>query len=81
MGGALLGFLDQAIGTKLPTIPLLGRAGTIAVAAMLFGKGKGSGILRDIALAASAVAGYEIGTKGSVSGAIPSQVRGIAAQV
>jgi len=80
MGGALLGFLDQAIGSKLPTIPLLGRAGTIALGAYLFGKGRGGGMLRDIALAASAVAGYEIGTKGSVSG-IPSQVRGIAAQV
>jgi len=66
---------------------MLGRAGTIALGCYLFGKGKGSGLLRDMALAAAAVAGYEIGTKGSISGsvmgAIPSQVRGvgIAAQV
>lgn len=81
MGGALLGFVDTAIGTKLPTIPMLGRAGTIALGCYLLGKGKGHGMLRDMAIAAAAVAGYEIGTKGSISGVIPAQVRGIAAQI
>lgn len=80
-GGALLGFIDQSFGAKLPTIPLLGRAGTIAVGAYMLSKHSKSGMLRDVAIAAAAVAGYEIGTKGSVSGMIPNQVRGVAAQV
>lgn len=84
MAGALLGFVDTALGAKLPTIPMLGRAGTIAVACLLLGKGKGHSMIRDMGIVAAGVAGYEIGTKGSVSGSvmgIPSQVRGIAAQV
>jgi hypothetical protein len=81
VGGAALGFIDKQFPT-LPTIPMLGRAGTIAVIAyMLAGKGGGTfgGIARDVALAGAAVAGYELGGTGKVSGG--DEVMGLAPQV
>lgn len=67
VGGFALGFLDKS-GTAIPTLPVLGRAGTIAVAAYFMGGKRGHGILADVAKAAAAVAAYEYGSKGSVSG-------------
>jgi hypothetical protein len=82
VGGAVLGFVDKTLGASLPTIPILGRAGTIAVAAYFLGKGKGKGLFRDVAIAASAVAGYQMGNTGHVAGLdVAPQVSGIAAQV
>jgi len=66
MGGFALGFIDKQ-GTAIPTIPILGRAGTIALAAHFIGKGR-PGLLTDVRNAAAAVAAYEMGNKGSVSG-------------
>jgi len=68
MGGFAMGFIDKP-GTlpNIPTIPILGKAGTIAVAAHFFAKGRG-GIITDIRNAAAVVAAYEFGLKGSVSG-------------
>jgi hypothetical protein len=79
VGGAALGFVDKAF-PQLPTIPVLGRAGSLALYAYFAGKGKGHGILRDIAIAGAAIAGYQLGGTGHVSGLAP-QVSGIAAQV
>lgn len=82
IGGAALGFIEKQFPT-IPTIPLLGKAGTIAVIAYFarnMGGGLG-GIMRDAALAGAAIAGYELGKDGKISGDIPSQVRGIASQV
>jgi hypothetical protein len=82
LGGAVLGFVDKSF-PSLPTLPFIGRAGTIALGAFLLrnmGGGIG-GILRDAALAGAAVAGYELGKEGHITGEIPSQVRGIASQV
>jgi len=68
IGGAVMGFVDKNFPT-LPTLPLLGRAGTIALAAyMLSGRGGIGSIARDVALAGAAVAGYELGKTGAVSG-------------
>jgi hypothetical protein len=89
VGGAVLGFIEKQFPT-LPTVPLLGRAGTIAVAAHFLSKqgGQTSGILRDVALAGAAIAGYQLGKEGKVSGDddyvsgdLANQVRGIASQV
>jgi len=79
IGGAALGFIDKSFPT-LPTIPILGRAGSIAAYAYFLSKGKGHSILRDVALAGAAIAGYQMGNQGHVSGVVP-QVSGIAAQV
>jgi hypothetical protein len=68
IGGAALGFVDKNFPT-LPTIPMLGRAGTIAlVAYMLAGRGGLGTIAKDVALAGAAVAGYELGKEGKISG-------------
>src|SRR5215471_450212 len=86
IGGAVVGFVDKSIGASLPTIPLLGRKGTLAIGLYFFTKGK-SGLLRDAAVAAASIAGYELGNTGKISGVdgdvmgpVP-QVSGIAAQV
>jgi len=81
IGGFALGFIDKSIGDQLPTLPVLGRAGTIALGAWLFNRGGSSSILRDVAIAGIAIAGYQYGKEGEVSGDIPDQVHGIAAQV
>lgn len=87
IGGAVLGFVEKQF-PSLPTIPILGRAGTIAVAAHFLSKqgGQTSGIARDVALAGAAIAGYQLGLTGKVSGEdvdgdLAEQVRGIASQV
>jgi acyl-coenzyme A thioesterase PaaI-like protein len=69
MGGFAMGFLDKpgGPGANIPTIPILGKAGTIALAAHFFGKGR-AGLVTDIRNAAAVVAAYEFGLKGSVSG-------------
>lgn len=69
VGGFAMGFLDKpgGPGANIPTIPVLGKAGTIALAAHFFGKGK-AGLATDVRNAAAVVAAYEYGLKGSVSG-------------
>lgn len=82
IGGAALGFIEKSF-PNLPTVPLIGRKGTIALAAyVLHRRGTGGGILRDVAIAAAVLAGYELGKDGRISGDIADQVSGnIAAQV
>lgn len=74
IGGAALGYVDKNF-PNIPTIPMLGRAGTIALVAY-FLSSKGSSvagfsvgsIARDVAIAGAGVAGYELGHDGKVSG-------------
>jgi hypothetical protein len=89
LGGAGLGLIEKMFPT-LPTVPLIGRAGTIALGAYFIARrGHGGGILRDVALAAAAVAGYQLGKTGTISGdvmgdvmgEVAPQVSGVAAQV
>ena len=86
MGGAALGFLEKTF-PNLPTVPFIGRKGTIAIGAyFLHKRGTGGGILRDVAIAAAVLAGYELGKDGKISGEVMGdlapQVSGnIAAQV
>lgn len=92
IGGAVVGFVEKSIGASLPTIPLLGRKGTLAIGLYFFGKGKG-GLIRDAAVAAAAVAGYELGSTGKISGdvmggdvmgpvpQVSGRMHGLAAQV
>jgi len=78
VAGYVMGHIDKA-GTAIPTVPMLGRAGTIAAVAYFFGKGQG--IWGDVMVAAAAIAGYEMGSTGKIAGGqIASQVHGIAAQ-
>lgn len=86
-GGFALGFINKSF-PSLPTLPIIGRSGSIALMAWFAAKHVGggtSGLLRDVAMAGAAVAGFEMGTTGKVSGDIDGdiapQVSGIAAQV
>lgn len=84
LGGGVLGLVDKMF-PNLPTIPVLGKAGTLAALAYFFAKGKGSGIARDAAIAGASIAGYQLGTQGKVSGDLMGdlapQVTGVASQV
>lgn len=79
IGGVAYGFIEKNFGAQIPTLPLVGRAGAIAIGCLIFGKGRG-GIIADVGKAAAVIAGYQFGTTGKVSGIVP-QVSGIAAQV
>lgn len=85
IGGAAYGFITKQFGDKLPTLPVLGRTGTIALAAYWFAKNKGGGLAKDVAIAAACIAGYQIGTTGTISGEfdgeVTPQITGIASQV
>lgn len=82
IGGAAFGFIEKSF-PELPTLPLVGRAGTIAIAAYFLSKrgGLGGGIVRDIANAGAAIAGYQLGKTGSIAGDVMGDVDGLAAQV
>ncbi len=78
IGGAALGLIDKMLGDSMPTIPVIGRAGTIALGAYFFARGRG-GIMRDVAIAGASIAGYQLGKEGTIAGEY--DVQGIAAQV
>jgi hypothetical protein len=82
LGGAAFGFIEKSF-PNLPTLPLVGRAGTIAIAAYFLSKrgGMGGGIVRDIANAGAAIAGYQLGKTGTISGDVMGDVDGLAAEV
>jgi len=75
LGGLAMGFLDKmtrpdASGKKaldIPTIPVIGKAGTLAVATHFFGKGA-PGVVTDVRNAAIVIAAYEWGSTGSIAG-------------
>jgi len=87
LGGAAFGFIEKSFGANLPTLPIIGRAGTITLVAYYFSKGRAGGILKDVARAGAVLAGYQIGTTGKIAGEdvlagdIAPQVGAIAAQV
>jgi hypothetical protein len=65
--GAVLGYLDKN-STTFPTVPVLGRAGTLAVVCHYW-KGNIFGFsTAQLANGFAAIAAYEYTTKGSVSG-------------
>lgn len=88
IGGAALGLIEKHF-PNFPTLPVVGRAGSIALAAHFLSKqgGMSSGLLRDVAIAGAVIAGYQLGKEGKVAGDdvsgddLAEQVRGLAAQV
>lgn len=64
-GGFGVGLIEKTF-PNLPTLPMVGRKGTIALGLALI-KPKEQ-ILRDVGIAAAAISGYELGLKGSISG-------------
>jgi hypothetical protein len=68
LGGAALGFIQKQF-PNLPKIPILGEAGTVAVAAwMLRGKVP---LANDVATAAIVVAAYQLTSTGKIVGDAP----------
>jgi len=65
-GGFLYGFVEKTWGDKIPTIPAIGKSGTVALA-IYFLKPTNQH-LRDIGFAAAVIAGYSFGKTGTVSG-------------
>jgi hypothetical protein len=68
MGGAFaLGLLQKSgIAANLPKIPLLGETGTLGLAAHFLGGS--SPLAQDIAMAAFAIAAFELGSTGAIVG-------------
>ena len=68
LGALAVGFLEkQNLLAQLPALPIVGRKGTIAVAAHLLSGGK-PGIAADVCTAALLLAAHEFGQTGKVSG-------------
>lgn len=67
VGSLALGFIEKQ-SIQFPTLPVVGRTGTIALAAYFLGGKQKPGLLRDICIAATALAAHEFGQKGSIAG-------------
>jgi len=78
LGGFIYGFIEKNF-PQIPTLPVIGKSGAIAIIAYFAG-GKSAGIIADVGNAASVIAGYSFGSTGKVSG-LAAQVSGVAAQV
>lgn len=69
VGATVIGLAETAgLMAKLPDVPLVGKKGLLAIGMYYWSRHGGPRIARDIALAAAALSGYELGTKGSISG-------------
>ena len=69
IGGALYGYcVKSGIVDKLPAIPVLGRTGTAAILLDYFSRHGGGQLAGRAARAAAAIAGYQLGSTGKISG-------------
>jgi len=69
IGGALYGFaVKSGVVAKLPEIPVLGRTGTAAIILDYWSRHGGGRMARSAAHAAAAIAGYQLGAEGKISG-------------
>ncbi len=71
IGGFGFGWLMKHYANQIPTLPMVGKSGTIAIASYFFrGQHK---VVRDIGVAAAAIAGYSFGKTGAVEGELPDE--------
>lgn len=69
IGGALYGYaVKSGLVAKLPAIPVLGRTGTAAILLDYWSRHGGGSIAHRAARAAAAIAGYQLGAEGQISG-------------
>jgi hypothetical protein len=69
LAALVVGLVEKTgILDKLPTIPVVGRKGTIALAAWYYSKHGGGNMARKVAIVAAVLSGYQLGKEGSVSG-------------
>lgn len=68
-GGALFGFaVKSGVVAKLPEIPVLGRTGTAALLLDYWARHGGGQMVHRAARAAAAIAGYQLGAEGKITG-------------
>lgn len=77
VGGFAVGFIEKSF-PQLPTLPLVGKKGAIAILAYLFSNKHPA--IGDVGLAAASISGYQLGSTGLISGGF-DHVDGIAAQI
>lgn len=65
VGGFAVGFLEKSF-PSLPSLPIVGKKGAIAIGAYMLRSQ--SPMLLDVAKAAAAISGYQLGATGSVTG-------------
>jgi uncharacterized membrane protein YccC len=65
VGGAAYGFIVKSF-PQLPTMPLIGKSGTVAALCYFFGGRQP--LIRDIGIAAASIAGYSLATAGKIEG-------------
>ena len=69
LAAALVGIAEKSgLFDKLPTVPMLGRKGTVALAAWYWSKHGGGPMVRKVAIVAAVLAGHQLGAEGSISG-------------
>lgn len=69
IGGALYGYaVKTGLVAKLPAIPVLGRTGTAAILLDYWARHGGGPLAHRAARAAAAIAGYQLGAEGQISG-------------
>jgi len=66
MGGLGVGLLEKSFGEKIPSLPYVGRKGAVALA--IYFLNPKSTALRNVGIAAAAIAGYQLGSTGVISG-------------
>lgn len=69
IGGAMYGFaVKSGIIAKLPELPLFGRTGTAAIVLDYWARHGGGQLAYRAARAAAAIAGYQLGSEGKITG-------------
>ena len=70
VGGAAYGFLvKQPFFSKVPSLPVIGKTGTAAlILSYASSRGMGGALVRNAAVAACCIAGYQLGHDGKISG-------------
>jgi hypothetical protein len=68
-GALAFGFLEkQAMFQSLPSLPMIGKSGTIGLGAYLLSNGGRNKLADDIATAALVIAAHELGSTGTIVG-------------
>jgi uncharacterized membrane protein YccC len=65
IGGAAYGFIAKSF-PQLPSMPLIGKSGTVA--AICYFMGGRHKLINDIGVAAGAIAGYSLAVQGKIEG-------------
>lgn len=69
VASAVIGLAESSgILDKIPSVPLVGRKGALALGAYYYSRHGGGSLARDVAIAAAALSGYELAKSGSITG-------------